>query len=281
MTCSVRSSYHTSVKILAQKNLLPVEILKQIPRSNLIRWRNQSPDRYKVYNISGSNDLELLAAFANNTKAKKIFFTYARILIVLKNLAGANESFQTTIKNNIRSIVSLVRSTSKTVGIKRTLKCFSLSIHTFRNWSVQTATECFHSFTKKCNRIFHNQLTSIECFKIKEMLEDQRFRFWPIASIALFALRNNILPLSINTWYKYVHKLGLARPKSLARRKKTRIVLRSHAPHQIWHTDITEFETDDHTKHYIYLVVDNFSRKILSYKIADAVKAAYRKENYH
>ncbi len=35
-----RRSYHTNIKILAQLNLLPLEIKKNIPRSNLSKWKN-------------------------------------------------------------------------------------------------------------------------------------------------------------------------------------------------------------------------------------------------
>jgi transposase InsO family protein len=109
------------------------------------------------------------------------------------------------------------------------------------------------------------------------MLEDKQFRYWPVSSVALYALRNNILPLSLNTWYKYANKFGLARVTALSRRKKTHITVRAEIPHPIWHADITSFVTTDNVRHYIYLVVDNFSRKILSWLIDGSVKAEYRK----
>jgi putative transposase len=42
--------------------------------------------------------------------------------------------------------------------------------------------------------------------------------------------------------------------------------------------DITRFVTLDNVVHYIYLVVDNFSRKILSWFIADRVSALIRRQ---
>jgi len=90
-------------------------------------------------------------------------------------------------------------------------------------------------------------------------------------------LRKNILPLSLSTWYKYVNRLDLARLKPSGRRKKNSISVRAEKPHQIWHADITVFVTADRVRHFIYAVVDNFSRKILSWLVAGSVKAEYRR----
>src|SRR5690606_11423922 len=44
-----------------------------------------------------------------------------------------------------------------------------------------------------------------------------------------------------------------------------------------WHADVTAFLTTDKVKQYIYVVIDNFSRKILSWLTADSVSAGLRK----
>src|SRR5579859_5952146 len=90
-------------------------------------------------------------------------------------------------------------------------------------------------------------------------------------------LRNGTLPLALNTWYKYAKRLSLTRLKTDGRRKKHVEGIRAISPNQIWHADITRFVTSDNQIHYIYLVVDNFSRKILSWFVADKVSALIRR----
>jgi len=55
-------------------------------------------------------------------------------------------------------------------------------------------------------------------------------------------------------------------------------------PHQFWHADVTLFRTMDNVRAYIYLVVDNYSRAILSWRVSlklcaetrlDTVREAY------
>lgn len=74
-----------------------------------------------------------------------------------------------------------------------------------------------------------------------------------------------------------MNKLGLKRSKTSPRRKKSAVSIRAEHPHQIWHPDITQFVTADHVRHYIYIVIDNFSRKVLSWSIKESVRAAYRR----
>jgi len=52
--------------------------------------------------------------------------------------------------------------------------------------------------------------------------------------------------------------------------------LKATFPNQYWHADITIFKTLDNVKQYIYLVVDNYSRKILSWDMADRVSGEIR-----
>lgn len=107
---------------------------------------------------------------------------------------------------------------------------------------------------------------------------DPSNQYWPISSIAFESLRNNTLPLSLNTWYKYAKRLGINRPRPSDRRKKRIEGIRAADSNQIWHADITRFVTPDNLIHYIYLVVDNFSRKILSWRVADKVSKLIRRE---
>jgi len=51
---------------------------------------------------------------------------------------------------------------------------------------------------------------------------------------------------------------------------------RATRPNQIWHADITIFKTLDGIPHYIYLVVDNYSRKILSWRVSEKESGAIR-----
>lgn len=274
-----RTVYHTHIKYLAHENLLSKDILKRVPKSTLFRWINEDPHRYETFdvNLMASEDYETIHHFAHNHSAKRVYASYVRLSKFILSIIHQLPDFHHEIRSHSKQVVEIIQRVKKTVGLKRTLHIFNISVQTFRNWSAQSFTQCFESLTNTCNRVFHNQLSRPEVIRLKEMVTGSQFQFWPISSIALYALRNNILPLSINTWYKYVGKLGLTRCKTHSRRKKNNVSVRADRPHAIWHADITQFVTADYVKHYIYVVIDNFSRKILSWLIANSVKTEYRR----
>jgi putative transposase len=273
-----RLSYHTHIKSLVRQGLLPNELLAHIPRTNLYRWRNETSDKYSSFNIPFADNPQPVNNSSENKKAKRKFSAYVRLGTLLASIAQSLPSFHKSVKEHRAQLIQLIQLVKSAVGLKRALRFFNISVSTFKQWSLQSMTSCFQSAIGFCNRIYPNQLSRKEVLKIKEMLLDPLFQYWPIASISYYALRNNILSFSLNTWYKYANKLGIVRARPHSRRKKNNESVRATAPNQIWHADITVFITADKIKHYIYLVVDNFSRKILSWKVTDSVSAATRQE---
>ncbi len=279
MIVNKRMLYHTHLKTLAYENLLSKDIIEQIPKSTLYRWMKQNPGRYENFdlNLQAANEYQTIRHFAHNTSAKRVYASYVRLSKFILSIVHLLPGFHREIKSQSKQVVELINRAKKSIGLKRVLNFFNISLQTFRNWSAQSQTQCLESLNNSCYRVFHNQLSRHEVLKIKEMVTEPKFRYWPISSIALYALRNNILPLSLNTWYKYVNKLGLSRVKPTSRRKKSKVSVRAARPHQIWHADITVFVTSNQVKHYIYVVIDNFSRKILSWLVANQVNAELRR----
>ena len=279
MAASTRTLYHTRLKYLVRQGQLSSHILQRIPRSNLARWKQEDPAKYEAFGLDKqfSNDYETICHFAHDSSAQRVYAAYVRIVKMVLNIAHSLPAFHSSLRAQRKQVMGLLERVKKVIGLKRALLFFNISLPTYRNWSLQSATQCFESLTASCNRVFHNQLSRLEVLKIKEFLTSSQFQYWPVSSIALYSLRKNILPLSLNTWYKYVHKLGLVRPKPDSRRKKKTLGIRADRPHQLWHADITTFVTADRVRHFIYLVADNFSRKILSWLIAPSVSAELRK----
>jgi len=272
-------SYHTELKCLARENLLSREIAVLIPRSNIWRWKNEPADKYKTFelNLRGSQDYHLIRSFAQDRKAKRIFTAYVRLSKFFITLAQSLPRFHRHVNDMRIQVVKTIDRVKGSLGLTCVLRVFNISVSTFRQWSMETFTSCFHSIVNKCNRIYPKQLSSPEITKLKEKLLSPQYQYWPISSIGLDSLRNGTLPLALNTWYKYRKRLGIEMFRPKDRRKKRVEGIRAKRPNQIWHADITRFVTVDNQIHYIYLVVDNFSRKILSWFVASKVSALIRR----
>jgi len=279
-TLKSNESYHTELKCLVRENLLPREIVVQIPRTNIWRWKNEPADKYQTFdlNLKGTQDYNLIRSFSQDKRAKRVFSAYVRLSRFFVSMAQGIPKFQKHVHDRRIQVVKIIDRVKGTLGLTSVLKIFHISVSTFRQWSMETFTSCFHSMFNKCNRIYPTQLSSSEIATLKEKLLSPRYQYWPISSIAFDCLRNGTLPLSLNTWYKYAKRLGIEMLRPKDRRKKQVVGIRAERPNQIWHADITRFVTLDNVVHYIYLVVDNFSRKILSWKVANKVSAMIRRE---
>ena len=87
-------------------------------------------------------------------------------------------------------------------------------------------------------------------------------------------MREGMFSFTLATFYKYANLLGLHVARGNSRRKNHSPGLRASRPNEIWHADVTVFRTIDNVKCFIYLVVDNFSRRILAWEVATALSGA-------
>jgi putative transposase len=205
------NSYHTEVKCLARENLLAKEITARIPRSNIWRWRHEPSDKYKSFdlNLRASQDYDLIRAFSQSKKAKRVFSAYVRLSKFFVAMAQGSPKFQRHVHAMKIDVVKVIERVKDSLGFQKALQVFGISVSTFRQWRLESYTSCFNSIVDKCNRIYPTQLSSLEVRSMREKLIDPVYQFWPISSIAFDSLRNGSLPLCLNTWYKYAKRLGV------------------------------------------------------------------------
>jgi transposase InsO family protein len=60
---------------------------------------------------------------------------------------------------------------------------------------------------------------------------------------------------------------------SHASRRTPKVGLRTTGPDEMWHIDTTVIRLLDGTRAYVHAVIDNFSRRILAWRVADTVAA--------
>jgi putative transposase len=277
-----RKTYDTRVKYLVRKGLLPDVYRKQIHRSLIWKWERESPDKYTGYELN--NDIEelyeLMKKFSADDKMQKVLRSYYRINKTLKDIIGEGKDYTKKIKENKFKVVDAISRAKKTIGIKRGIKLFGISRSTYKTWAMEAFFKCGQSLSKLCSNAYPQQLTAKEVHKMHRLLSDEKYLHWPIVSVAYFSMKNLIVKAHPNTWYKYVRLMELKRKKKKKFIKIYDEGLRAKAPNEKWHADITELKTSDGKIAYIYLVMDNFSRFITSWRISDHICGKLRLETF-
>ena len=82
------------------------------------------------------------------------------------------------------------------------------------------------------------------------------------------------------SWYKYARLMKIKRRRQRKFKVKYNEGIRASSPNEKWHADITEIQTADGKTAFIYLVVDNFSRYITSWRVYHKICARVRIDTF-
>jgi len=72
-----------------------------------------------------------------------------------------------------------------------------------------------------------------------------------------------------STGYRLVRKFGWRGPRLRLHPAKPKVGLRTTRADEMWHIDTTVIRLLDGTRAYVHAVIDNFSRRILAWRVAD------------
>jgi len=102
---------------------------------------------------------------------------------------------------------------------------------------------------------------------MREMVESSDHRHMSLRALALHAQRVGKVIASPSTWYRLVKNAGWRRPRNRVYPAKPKIGIRARAPGELLHLDVTIISLLDGTRAYLHAVIDNYSRRILSWTL--------------
>ena len=277
-----RKSYDTRVKYLVRKGLLPDIFRKQIHRSLISKWKRESADKYVGHELNDNIEelYELMKKISEDKRMQNTLRSFYRINKTLKDIIGSGSDYTNKLREHKYEVVTAIERGKQTLSIKRGIKLFGISRSTYRMWAMETYFKCGHSLSKICNTAHPQQLTVKEIHKMHRMLSDVTYLHWPIISVAYYGMKQSLVKAHPNTWYKYARLMKIQRRGLRKIKKRYEVGVRADAPNEKWHADITELKTADGNTSYIYLVIDNFSRYITSWRVSDKICAKTRLETF-
>jgi transposase-like protein len=125
-----------------------------------------------------------------------------------------------------------------------------------------------------CPHMSPHRLTPCEVLAIKEMVTALEYRHVPTGTLAVLAQRLGKVWASPSTWYHLVRKFGWRRPRLRLHPAKPKVGLRTTRANETWHIDTTVIRLLDGSRAYLHAVIDNFSRRILAWRVAETFAPA-------
>ncbi len=148
------------------------------------------------------------------------------------------------------------------------LRLLGISSARFYAWQ-RAAKSCGLEDRSSCPKCSPSQLTAAELLVMKEMATSDDYRHMPLSTLAVYAQRVGRAFASVSTWSKKVRERNWRRPRKRVYPAKPKVGVRASAPNQIWHLDDTVIRLLDGTKVFLHGVIDNFSRRILVWRIGE------------
>jgi putative transposase len=152
--------------------------------------------------------------------------------------------------------------------LQAVLRFLRVSPSRFHAWR-RRQRACALDDQSSCPRTSPSRLTPPEIRAIQAMVTSPDYRHVPTGTLAVLAQRLGTVWASSSTWYRLVRKYGWRRPRFRIHPAKPKIGLRTTRADEMWHIDTTVIRLLDGTRAYLHAVIDNFSRRILAWRVAD------------
>lgn len=278
------ATYHSNVKLCyslgIEKQIFSQEFLDKIPNTTSHYWKTK-----KAENFCGSEYEEITNCSLQELKIiadmrakhlRKVFVSFCKFYFLVLNILGI-KNFQKLLKNNRKILLPYIEKMISDSGDKNMiLKLLKITPNQFGQWQKMKKYECKESLIWLCYKRVSRQISRKEIETMKNLLQEKKYLHWSSGSVWGKAVKDGKISMSVQSWYHYAKLLGWGKERKKFYKKRKRISVRAEKPNEIWHMDVTRYKTTDHKMMYIYTVMDNFSRKILSWNVSEKLSGAIR-----
>jgi transposase InsO family protein len=167
-----------------------------------------------------------------------------------------------------RTLLRAIERAEKVLPLNAALRITRLSASRYHSWC-RAEAGCELDDQPSCPRVVPTRLTPGEVETMREMAESSDHRHMSLRGLALHAQRVGKIIASPSTWYRLVREMGWRRPRNRVYPVKPKIGIRARAPGELLHLDVTIIKLLDGTRAYLHAVIDNYSRRILSWTLED------------
>jgi transposase InsO family protein len=192
-----------------------------------------------------------------------------RLTLALLHTSGFGLSGGRLPDDNAKQrILRAVDRARECIPLRVVLRFLRVSPSRFHAWR-RRQTTCALDDQSSCPRTSPHQLTSSEVQAIRDMVTSPEYRNVPTGTLAVLAQRLGTVAAAPSTWYRLVRTHGWRRPRRRVHPARPKVGVRTRGPDEMWHIDTTVIRLLDGTRVYLHAVIDNFSRRILAWRVAD------------
>jgi putative transposase len=240
----------------------------EIPRSTAVSWIRRGVGEIVSLVPADGGEPALRERIAKLQGRVAMLTAVLRLVLALLRVSGFSlERSRVPDAAGKRRLVGAVERARQAMPLSAALRVLRLSSARYHVW-VRAEEVCRLDDRPSCPRSMPQRLTYAEVEVIGGMVQSTEHRHMSIRGLALHAQRIGKVFAHPATWGKLIRERGWGRPRLRLHPAKSKIGLRTAAPNDAWHIDVTIIRLLDGTKAYVHAVIDNFSRKVLAWTVA-------------
>lgn len=240
-----------------------------VPPSTARGWLGTAPTVVVSLEVADLTELELRQEVLTLRRRVQKLAALLRLALVLLRVSGFTLSGERLLdgRDKLR-ILRAIDQARACIPLRALLRLLRLAPSRFHAW-LRRRTACALDDQSSCPRTSPHRLTPSELRVIEDMVTSPEYRHVPTGTLAVLAQRLGTVWASASTWYRLVRRFAWRRPRLRVHPVKPKIGLRTTRPNEMWHIDTTVIRLLDGTRAYLHAVIDNFSRRILAWRVAE------------
>ena len=245
-----------------------------VPRSTAVGWLRRDHRPVVTGDVLDMDTVQLQAEVLKLRRCIRRLAAVVRLLLALLRALGWHLDRTPLPQGPAQArLLRAIEHAQPALSLKSALRILHLSPARYHQWR-QAQRGCRLEDEVSCPRFTPTRLTADEILTIKTLVESPEYRHVSTGRLAILAQRLGRVFAAPATWYKLVRERGWRRPRTRVHPRRPKEGVRACEPDEIWHIDTTIIKLIDGTKVYLHAVIDNFSRKILAWCVAECLEIA-------
>jgi len=272
VTVAARNTYdHRLRNLVAAAGTAAINDVS-LPRSTVATWKRKGHLAVVSSGTFDQSDVDLRARLVRLERRLVVIKALLRLLVVLVKVRGARLTGDRLPEGKDKArILSAIDRAMRIAPQWLVLAAIGMNASRIRRWKARSAL-CVLDDQVSCPKQQPSRLTFAEEQKMRGLVVSHELRHFSVRALAMHARRIGALFASDSTWWRTIHDKGWMRPKQRIHPESPKVGIRASRVGEILHVDVTVIKLLDGTKVFLQAVMDNFSRKILSWRVSPALE---------
>ena len=238
-----------------------------VPRSTARDWSRRAAPEVVSLDVHAMEVDDLRKEILDLRRRNAKLVAVLRLVFVLLNVCGITLAGRRLADGEKkRRLLRAIERTRDALPLRVALRVLGLSATRYHSWKREEDRDLDDASSAPWTR--PQQLTAEERATIEMMVCSSDYRHVPTGTLAILAQRLGKVFASPSTWYRLVRRYRWRRPRKRIHPEKPRLGIRATRPDEVWHIDASSVRLLDGTVAYLYAVIDNFSRKLLAWRVS-------------